>query len=137
MKEKCISYRVYLTPGEKVLIKQSADDCRMSLSAFSRTVLLGVKPPNKLDIVQCKKIEAAIADLNRLGNLMKMLLTNKERLEDMGRGMAEATIDGILVDIRVINAKLRELVDLVHSNHLPSGNGCDSAGDGNDDVDPI
>lgn len=125
---------MYLTPAEKMLIKRSADDCRMSMSAYSRTILLGVMPPNKLDVVQCKNIEASVANLSRLGNLMKMLLANPERLDDMGRGMGEATIDGILVDIRTTNAKLRELVDLVHSNHLPQGSGCI---DWDEDVDPI
>ena len=118
MKNQSISYRVYVTPEEKALIKRSADDCEMSMSAYSRTILLGGKPSGKLDIAQCKMIESAIANLNRLGNLMKMLLTNTERLDDMGRGMGEATIDGILVDIRVSTAKLKELVDIVHDSHL-------------------
>ncbi len=118
MRKQSISYRVYLTPEEKVLIKRSADDCEMSMSAYSRTILLGGKPSGKLDIAQCKMIESGIANLNRLGNLMKMLLTNTERLNDMGRGMGEATIDGILVDIRVSIAKLKELVDIVHDSHL-------------------
>ena len=138
MKNPSISYRVYCTPEEKTLIRRSADDCEMSMSAYSRTILLGGKPSGKLDIAQCKQLASAIADLNRLGNLMKMLLTNKERLADMG-GMGEATIDGILVDIRATSAKLRGLIEIVHDNHLPPGGvGSENNGDDSgDDIEPI
>ncbi len=49
---------------------------------------------------------------------MKMLLTNEERLQDIGRDMATTTIDNVLVDIRFSVAKLRDLVDNIHGIHL-------------------
>jgi hypothetical protein len=44
---------------------------------------------------------------------MKMLLTNTERLQNIGREMAVSTIDGILVDIRFVAAKLKDLIDAI------------------------
>jgi hypothetical protein len=45
---------------------------------------------------------------------MKMLLTNEERLQDMGRDMAVTTIDNILVDIRCVTGKMQELISDIH-----------------------
>ena len=69
---------------------------------------------SKADLEQIDRLLKMVADLNRLGNLMKMLLTNEERLQDMGRDMATTTIDGILVDIRFAVGRLKEMVDAIH-----------------------
>lgn len=115
MKTNSLSFRVYVTPEEKHHIKTSARDCRMSLSAFCRTLALGAMPTSKQDLMQVNNLIKAVGDLNRLGNLMKMALTNTERFHEMGGDMAPATIDGVLVDIRFTVAKLREMIDAIHS----------------------
>ena len=114
MKTSSLSFRVYVTPEEKYHIVTSARDCRMSTSAFCRTLALGVMPTSKRDLEQVDTILKAMANLNRLGNLMKMALTNTERLHEMGGDMATASIDGILVDIRFSVAKLREMIDAIN-----------------------
>ena len=114
MKTSSLSFRVYVTPEEKQHIAISARDCRMSMSAFCRNLAFGAMPTSKQDLAQIDNIVKAMADLNRLGNLMKMLLTNTERLQDMGGDMGTATIDGVLVDIRFAVANLRKLIDAIH-----------------------
>lgn len=118
MKTNSLSFRVYVTPEEKQQIQAAAHDCRMSMSAYCRNLALGDKPTNKLDHEHIDKILKVAADLSRLGNLMKMLLTNDERLNDMGRDMATTTIDNVLVDIRFSVAGMRELVDHLHGLHI-------------------
>lgn len=113
-----LSFRVYVTPEEKQQILAAAHDCRMSMSAYCRTLALGDMPTNKLDLEQVDKLLKVAADLSRLGNLMKMLLTNDERLQDIGRDMATVTIDNVLVDIRFSVANLRELVEAIHGIHV-------------------
>ena len=113
-KATTLSFRVYVTPEEKTQILDAATDCRLSMSAYTRTLALGGVPLNKAELHQIDFLTRAMADLKRLGGLMKMLLTNEERLQDMGRDMATTTIDGILVDIRVITAKMQEMVDAIH-----------------------
>lgn len=117
MSKKSITFRVYVTPEQKLSIQKAAEECRMSMSEYCRSLALGITPSSRFDLEQVEKITKVAADLSRLGNLMKMLLTNTERLDDMGGGMGEATIDGILVDIRVTNAKLRELVEDIPTRH--------------------
>lgn len=117
MSKNSISFRVYVTPEEKAAIQKAADECKTSMSAYCRILALGTTPPSKFDVEQIGSLTRMAADLSRLGNLMKMLLTNKEKLDDMGGGMGEATIDGVLVDIRATNAKLRELVEAISLGH--------------------
>jgi len=118
MKANTLSFRVYVTPEEKQQILAASHDCRMSMSAYCRTLALGGMPTNKLDHEHIDQLLKVAADLSRLGNLMKMLLTNEERLQDIGRDMATTTIDNVLVDIRFSVAKLRDLVDNIHGIHL-------------------
>lgn len=114
MKANTMFFRVYVTSEEKQRILAAAHDCRMSMSAYCRTIALGGAPVSKADLEQIDRLLKMVADLNRLGNLMKMLLTNEERLQDMGRDMATTTIDGILVDIRFAVGRLKEMVDAIH-----------------------
>ena len=113
-KPTTLSFRVYVTPEEKTRIHNAATDCRLSMSAYCRTLALGGTAPSKPDLELIDKLMAGVANLNRLGGLMKMLLTNEERLQDMGRDMATTTIDGILVDIRFAAAKVQEIASGIH-----------------------
>ena len=105
--------KIYLKPNEKKRIAQEARDSGMSQSSYARTLALGERPVTKLELAEIQDVMKVHADIGRLGGLLKMTLTNDERLNDMGRDMAVATIDGTLVDIRATQAKLLELVDAV------------------------
>ena len=104
---------MYLNPNDKAKIVQAAKDCGMSLSMYIRTFSLGNVPVTNVDLDEMSKVMKVHADIGRLGGLLKMFLTNDERLDDMGREMGVTTIDGVLVDIRATQAKLLELVDVV------------------------
>lgn len=110
MKSRTVIFKVYLTPEEKGDIAANAKGSRMAISAYMRSLALGERPASGLDLDEMNKLLKVSADLGRLGGLMKMLLTNDERLEDMGREMGRATIDGVLVDIRATQARLLDLV---------------------------
>lgn len=113
MKTAASTIKMYLNPKEKARIAQGAKGCGMSLSRYARTLALGDAPVTSTDLNEMNKVMKIAADLGRLGGLLKMTLTNDERLNDMGREMGVATIDGTLVDIRATQAKLLELVDVV------------------------
>ncbi len=104
--------KVYVKPQEKEAIAAAAKECRLSMSAFARTLALGHSPTSCTDLDKMDELMDVHANLGRLGGLLKMTLTNDERLNDMGREMGVATIDATLVDIRATQAKLLELVDL-------------------------
>lgn len=102
--------KVLLEPYEKAQVVASADACGLTASAYARTLLIGRKPVNRIDMERFREVFKLHADLGRLGGLLKMLLTNDERLQDMGRDFAIVTIDGVLVDIRMTQALLKETV---------------------------
>jgi hypothetical protein len=111
MKNKQTLVKVYIKPEEKARIAANAQASRLSMSAYSRTLALGGNPGSNLELDEMNKLLKVSADLGRLGGLLKMLLTNDERLNDMGREMGRATIDGTLVDIRATQAQLLDLVN--------------------------
>jgi hypothetical protein len=103
--------KVYMTPEEKTRIVANAGACGMSLSAYLRTLAAGHVPTPRVDLSGLAEVFRIHADLGRLGGLLKMLLSNDERLNDMGRDMAGATIDGALVDIRFAMAGLKTAIE--------------------------
>ncbi len=106
------TFKVYVTPEEKAQITANAKASRLSMSAYARALALGEHPPGALELNAVDQLFKVHANLGRLGGLLKMLRTNDERLEDIGREMGLATIDGTLADIRKTQAGLLELVDL-------------------------
>ena len=113
MKNKEHIIKVYVKPHEKDAIVAAARACRMSMSAYARTLALGTTPAASADLDRMDEVMKLHADLGRLGGLLPMTRTNDARLNDMGRERGVATIDGILVDIRATQARLLELVDTV------------------------
>ena len=113
MKRNEFIIKIYLKSCAKAKIAQNAHECGMSMSAYVRSLALGNAPITNIELDEMNKVMKVHADLGRLGGLLKMTLTNDERLQDMGRKMGASTIDGTLVDIRAAQAKLLELVDVV------------------------
>ncbi|MDR1611286.1 MAG: conjugal transfer protein TraJ [Planctomycetota bacterium] len=110
MTVKAVVIKVYATPEEKARIATNAGICSRSVSAYVRTLATGHEPKPRVELSGMAEAFKLHADLGRLGGLMKMLLTNDERLNDMGRDMGMATIDGVLMDIRATMATLKAMV---------------------------
>jgi hypothetical protein len=100
--------RVPVLPTELTAIKTSAANCGLSVAAYLRTLGLNHQPKTTLDadgIIEMVKING---DLGRLGGLLKMLLTNDERLKAMGKEQVTARIHGMLEDIQSTQSLLFE-----------------------------
>lgn len=111
---KCV-VKVMVTPYEKARIAGNAEACGLSMSSYARALLVDHNPVYKNDLEDMRKLFKLHADQGRLGGLLKMLLTNDERLNDMGRDMATVTIDNVLLDIRKTQDLLRQEVErLLH-----------------------
>ena len=72
--------RVWVNKEEKATIesRQQAVNCG-STSSYLRALGLGYEPTSKLDKLAVLELAKVNADQGRLGGLLKMLLTNKER----------------------------------------------------------
>lgn len=70
---------VWCLPAERAEIEANAKAAGLSLSAYLWEVGLGTQPRSVVDYEQVAVLARTQADLNRLGGLLKMWLTNKER----------------------------------------------------------
>ncbi len=100
--------KVWVLPEEKALIEAQAQACALSTSAYLRQVGMGM--PVKCVIDQQAVIELAKVngDLGRLGGLLKLWLTNDEKLALYDRVQLHHTILGVLEQIQDLQAVLLE-----------------------------
>ena len=71
---------MWVTPGEKQAIETSAMNCGMSTSAYLRKIGLGMPIKSILDQNSIADLAKVNADQGRLGGLLKLWLTNDEKL---------------------------------------------------------
>ncbi len=71
---------VWCLPAEREELERLAKMAGLSMSTYLREVGTGYQPRSVVDYDQVAIMTRANADLNRLGGLLKMWLTNEERL---------------------------------------------------------
>lgn len=71
---------VWCLPAEREELERLAKTAGLSMSAYLREVGTGNQPRSVVDYDQVATMARANADLNQLGGLLKMWLTNEERL---------------------------------------------------------
>ncbi|MEK6747126.1 MAG: conjugal transfer transcriptional regulator TraJ [Pseudomonadota bacterium] len=98
--------RVPVLPSETTKIKQNAADCGLSVAAYLRSVGLQYKPKGILDYKAVGELVKVNADLGRLGGLLKMWLSNDERLGVFNKESLE--INELLQEIQLTQSLLLE-----------------------------
>jgi hypothetical protein len=98
--------QVPILPAEEVAIKRNAGNCGLTVAAYLRTLGLEYRPKTILDNNAVGELVKVNADLGRLGGLLKMLLTNDERLKAIGKEQIMPTINGILEEIKTTQSLL-------------------------------
>jgi hypothetical protein len=99
-RRKHLPIKVHCLPDEKAKIEARAKSCSMSVSHFLRARGMGFRPKSILDADAVMELVKVNADQGRLGGLLKMWLTNDERIAAMGREEVKQTILGVLDDIK-------------------------------------
>lgn len=97
---------VWVLPEEKVAIAEKAKAAGLSQSAYLRNVGLGTPVTGVADQEAVLALVKINADLGRLGGLLKMWLTNDEKLDLEGYDQSglEATIMEALREIKATQA---------------------------------
>lgn len=98
--------KVWVLPEEKRDIEANATMHGLSSSSFLRRVGLGMTAKSVLDQQAIIELAKVNGDLGRLGGLLKMWLTNDEKLAVYDRTQLNQTILGVLENIRTIQATL-------------------------------
>lgn len=99
MKSKIV--KVFVDPERKERIASLAKQCGLSMSAYLARLGDSYQPVQRTNFSGLAEAMKVAADLRRSGGVLKMILTDDERLQDMGRDMTVTTIDDALLDIRV------------------------------------
>jgi len=105
--------KVHCLPEEKSKIESRAKSCSMSVSHFLRDRGMGYRPKSTLDVDAVMEMSKVNADQGRLGGLLKMWLTNDERITAMGNDQVKQTILTLLDDIKKNQDRMWEVVQKV------------------------
>jgi len=99
---------VPVLPDEIADIKCNAEKCGLSVAAYLRELGLRHHPKSILDANAVLELAKVNGDLGRLGGLLKMWLTNDDRLKTLGKERVVPMINGILEEIKTAQAVLLE-----------------------------
>lgn len=102
--------RVPVLPEEEEAIKANARAAGLTIAAYLRNVGIGREIKGVLDQQAVLELARVNGDLGRLGGLLKMWLTNDERLSMHDPEQLRQTILGVLERIKEIQDVLLEKV---------------------------
>ncbi len=108
--KRCQHLRVPVLPEEKTAIEQQADATGLSVAAYLRNVGLAHEIHGILDYRCVQDLTRANGDLGRLGGLLKLWLTNDERIMKFHPVKIRDLILQILSQIECNQAELRVII---------------------------
>lgn len=97
-------------PEEKKLIDQNAKNVGLSTSTYLRNIGIGIEVKGILDQKAVGDMAKVNADLGRLGGLLKMWLSNDERLAMFNQEQVKASILEALGKIKTAQDELLKTV---------------------------
>ncbi|MDD7805963.1 MAG: conjugal transfer transcriptional regulator TraJ [Endozoicomonas sp. (ex Botrylloides leachii)] len=101
--------RVPVLPKEADVIKAHAAQVNLSVAAYLRQLGLGYEPKSTIDRALIAELAKINADQGRLGGLLKMWLSNKERLLGFDGEKTKATLKAVLEKIEKNQTLLLEI----------------------------
>jgi hypothetical protein len=103
------TFRVVVSAEERAEIDGAAKRLGLSTSAYLRSLGLGYQPIGHLDKEAAERLDKVNADLSRLGNLLKLWLSDDAKLAVFKPGQAVAYIGKILPAIHANQAQMYEI----------------------------
>jgi hypothetical protein len=97
-------------PEEKKMIDQNAKNVGLSTSTYLRNIGIGIEVKGILDQKAVGDMAKVNADLGRLGGLLKMWLSNDERLAMFNQEQVKASILEALGKIKTAQDELLKTV---------------------------
>ena len=105
--------RVPVLPDEEEKIKNLAAQAGLSTASYLRNIGLGYETKSVLDLKKVDDLAKVNGDLGRLGGLLKLWLTNKEKVARFGNGVKEPDIRQLLLEIQKNQLQLRQIMQHV------------------------
>lgn len=97
--------QVVVTEAEKKQIEDSAALAKLSTSQYLRDLGLGYQPKSLVDVMILQEIRSAKSDMNKIGGLLKLLMSN----ELVDPKEFRSTVNGLLLDF----SKNQQSLDLL------------------------
>jgi hypothetical protein len=101
--------KVFVSEDEQAAIDGAAQRLGLSTSAYLRSLGLGYQPIGHLDNEAAERLERVNADLSRLGNLLKLWLSDDAKLAVFKPGQAVAYIGRLLPAIHANQVQMYEI----------------------------
>ncbi|TKW64652.1 MAG: conjugal transfer transcriptional regulator TraJ [Paracoccus denitrificans] len=105
--------KIWCDPEEKAKIEALAASVGESASSYLRLVGLGYQPRSIIDREQARELVRINGDLGRLGGLLKLWLTDDEKLDEFKPMRMTRIIRGVLEKIEANQEELRAIVKTV------------------------
>jgi hypothetical protein len=102
--------RVWCLPEEKAWIEANARDAGLSVSKYLRNVGMGYKIEGVIDAELVRQLAKINGDQGRLGGLLKLWLTNSEKLRSQDPDHMRRIIYGVLHRIVTMQDAMLKLV---------------------------
>ena len=99
--------RIPVHPEEEQIIKENAANAGLATAVYLRRLALGYEIKSSIDKQQVIELSKINADLGRLGGLLKLWLTNDERLVHI----EPKTMNVVLERIKETQAAMLEVVN--------------------------
>jgi hypothetical protein len=103
--------KVWCLPDEKAAIEENARRAGMSISMYMRNVGIGYQIKGIIDAELVLKLAKINGDQGRLGGLLKLWLTNSEKLGPHDPARMRRIIHGVLDRIVTMQIALLDLVE--------------------------
>lgn len=102
--------KVFVSQAEQAAIDSTAKRLGLSTSAYLRSLGLGYQPVSHLDDQAAERLERVNADLSRLGNLLKLWLSDDAKLGVFKPGQAVAYIGRLLPAIHANQVQMYDIL---------------------------
>lgn len=102
--------RVPVLPEEKDLIERGARTTGLSVAAYLRNLGLGYEPRSIVDNARVKELLSINADLGRMGGLLKLWLTDDDKLASYPEADAATAVRAALHRIEDTQVQLRSVI---------------------------
>nr|WP_061133108.1 conjugal transfer transcriptional regulator TraJ [Caballeronia fortuita] len=103
--------KVWCLPEEKASIEENARKAGMSVSMYLRNVGIGYRIKGVIDAELVLKLAKINGDQGRLGGLLKLWLTNSEKLSSQDPEQMRRVIHGVLERIVTMQIAMLDLVE--------------------------
>jgi len=110
-RRKRLMLSVWALPEEKAVVDERAKEHGLSTSSFLLQLGMGSEPQATLDQEAVQTLAKLNGDQGRLGGLLKLLLTNEDKLKRAGdRATLVAQIETLLLELRLVQDQIRSRV---------------------------